>query len=298
MHRFKAFLLHPKSNKAPGKPQTQARQDASLTPASNPRAPPSPKSVAIQPSQNSSVAIPQPVLQTLGPSAPRSPNLALERAIERHILELSDSDRIAFTKASSEDIGELLAKVRDLDQKHSKQSSFRPYTTRITNFLNIFQLSVGGVAVFLQAESVASTALGGAKLIIGLAIRYVEYFDKLSKMLDDLAKLLAPLSKYAEKCHLPNICDALADVYDDLLKFYSASRKLFVDEIGNTRKFTSGSVFLRSQWEPFDVKFGEIKASVQFNCSVLLQSGMSELLVSSGKSPSCQKHEQDKLNPC
>lgn len=217
-------------------------------------------------------------------------NLALERAIERHIQELSDTDRIAFQKASSDDVGVLLAKVHELDQKHSKQSSFRPYTTRITNFLNIFQLSVGGVSVFLQGESVASTALGGAKFVIGLAIRYVEYFDKLSKMLEDLAKLLTPLSKYAEKCHLPNICDALADVYADILKFYSAARSLFVDKNGSARRFTSGSAFLRSQWEPFDVRFGDIKASVQFNCGVLLQSGVSELLVSSGKLSNYLQH--------
>ncbi|CAD0107887.1 unnamed protein product [Aureobasidium uvarum] len=192
---------------------------------------------------------------------------------------------MAFTKASAVDINELLDRVHELDEEHSQQSSFRKYTVRVTNFLNIFQLSVGGASVFLQAESTASIALGGAKLIIGLALRYVEYFDKVSDMLDQLSKYLAPLAKYAEKCDLPNICNALADVYADILNFYSAARRLFVDDTGKAKNYASFKLFLRSQWTPFAAEFGEIKNSLQGHKDILLHSGVSEILVDSSESP-------------
>jgi hypothetical protein len=204
--------------------------------------------------------------------------------MERHIQELSDADKAAFTKAYSEDMDDLLERVRKLDDEHKEQSKFRRYSTRITNFLNIFQLSVGAAAVFLEAESVASIALGGAKLVIGLALRYVEYFDKVSDMLDQLSNYLAPLSKYAERCDLPNICEALANVYADILRFYSEARMLFVDETGNAKRYASFALFLRSQWHPFDTKFGEIKLSIQCHKDILLHSGVSEILINSSKS--------------
>jgi hypothetical protein len=204
--------------------------------------------------------------------------------MECHIQELSDADRTAFMRASSHNIDVLLEKVRELDDEHTQQSLFRKYTTRITNFLNIFQLSVNGASVFLESEQTASIALGGAKLVIGLALRYVEYFDKVSKMLDELSKYLAPLTRYAERCDLPNVCDALADVYGDILKFYSAARRLFVDDTGNAKKHASFSMFLHSQWSPFDVEFGEIKTSLQSHQNTLLHSGVSEILVDSSKS--------------
>lgn len=289
MSRFKAFLLCSKPEDAvfaSDKPYTRevTPKLATTAPTTGSRNNLGPKPAASITPQDHSVVRPKPVIRTSTRSLTRTSNSAFEKALERHIRELSDADKTAFLKASSSNVDELLARIRKFDQEHSKQSSFRPYTTRITNFLNIFQLSVGGVSVFLQSEPVASMALGGAKLVIGLALRYVEYFDKLSKMLDDLSKLLAPLSRYAEKCHLPNICDALADVYADILKFYSAARKLFVDETGSAKRFQSFSLFLRSQWEPFDTKFGEIKSSIQFNCNVLMHSGLSELLIDSGKS--------------
>ena len=204
--------------------------------------------------------------------------------MERHIRELSDADKTAFTKASSKDINKLLEEVRKLDDEHTQQSSFRKYTTRITNFLNIFKLSVSGASVFLQSEKTASIVLGGAKLVIGLALNYVEYFDQVSKMLDQLSKYLAPLARYAEKCDLPNICNALADVYADVLRFYSAARRLFVDDTGNAKKHASFTLFLRSQWSPFNVEFGEIETSLQGHNDILLHSGVSEILVNSCKS--------------
>lgn len=220
-----------------------------------------------------------------GTSTPSTiaPNPALKRALDRHIEKLSDADRTAFMKASSSDTDELLERVRKLDDAHLQHSSFRKYTTRITNFLNIFQISVDGTSVFLQSEKTASIVLGGAKLVIGLALRFVEYFDKVSKMLDDLSKYLAPLARYAEKCNLPNICDALANVYADILRFYSAARKLFVDDTGSAKKHASLTLFLHYQWSPFDAEFGQIKNSLQSHQDILLHAGVSEILVDSSK---------------
>jgi hypothetical protein len=282
--QLKAFLSGRKLEKAQsssGEPRSKSQPQPTTGSLANARSPSAQSSSSLSPQSHRNAAI----QGTSTPASASTPNLALKRAMECHIRELSDADRMAFTRASNNDMNQLLDSIGKLDDKHSQQSSFRKYTTRITNFLNIFQLSVGGASVFLQTESMASIALGGAKLVIGLALRYVEYFDKVSDMLDQLSKYLAPLSRYAEKCDLPNICDALADVYADILRFYSAARRMFVDETGNAKRYASFALFLRSQWTPFDAEFGEIKTSVQYHKDVLLHSGVSEILVNSSKSP-------------
>lgn len=280
--QLKALVSRRRPDKAlssSGETQSRSQPQPTLDPLANPQ------SVQSSSSSSSQIRLSAATQSTSTSPSDSTPNPALKRAFERHIHALSDADRTAFTKASSSDMNDLLGKIRKLDEEHSQQSSFRKYTTRITNFLNIFQLSVGGAAVFLEAESTASIALGGAKLVISLALRYVEYFDKVSDMLDQSSKYLAPLARYSEKCDLPNICDALADVYADILKFYSAARRMFVDDTGSARRYASFALFLRSQWTPFDAEFGEIKTSLQCHKDVLLHSGVSEILVDNSKSP-------------
>jgi hypothetical protein len=281
--QLKAFVSGRKLEKAQsssGEPRSKGQPQPTTVSLANARSQSAQNSSSLSPQSHRNAAI----QGTSTPALASTPNLALERAMECHIRELSDADRMAFKRASNNNMDQLLKSISKLDDEHSQQSSFRKYTTRITNFLNIFQLSVGGASVFLQTESTASIALGGAKLIIGLALRYVEYFDKVSKMLDEMSKYLAPLARYAEKCDLPNICDALADVYADILRFYSAARRLFVDDTGNAKKHASFALFLRSQWTPFESEFGEIKISLQSHKDILLHSGVSEILVDSSKS--------------
>jgi ABC-type multidrug transport system fused ATPase/permease subunit len=207
-----------------------------------------------------------------------SSNPALEEAVEKHIKNLCDSEKVAFMKAFSIDQDEFLKRAKALDDEHTKKSMTRSFASTLTNTLNVLQLVTGGLSVAVQAISVASMVVGGAKLVIDIGLRFFEYFDQLSDMLEQVYKFMPLLARYASLSHLPDICDACSDIYSDILRFYSATRKLFLDEAGESKKFQTFKIFLRSQWKPFITEFGEIKTSLNNRKAYLADSTRFELL--------------------
>jgi plasmid maintenance system antidote protein VapI len=203
---------------------------------------------------------------------------ALRNALETYIQKLPESERTAYLAASSMDPGLLLERVRKLDDQKAQRSKLRPWTKRLTNFLNMIDRSIGGVAIVIQANpDVSSIVVGGAKLIIDIAIRFAVYLDELVEMLDRLSDYLPLLNKYAEHSHLPDICKALSGIYLDILNFYSTARKVYVDRNGQLKRFASLRLLLRAQWKPFSAEFGPIMASIQHHYTVLSRSGVAEL---------------------
>jgi hypothetical protein len=206
------------------------------------------------------------------------PNLALRNALEIHVRKLPESERAAYLKASSMDPSALLERVRELDSQQAQSSKIRPWTKRLANFLNMIDRSIGGVAIAIQANpDISSIVVGGAKLIIDIAIRFVVYLDELVEMLDKISDYLPLLNKYAEHSHLPDICKALSGIYLDILNFYSTARKVYVDHNGQPRHLTSLRLFLRAQWKPFSTEFGPTMTSIQHHYTVLSRSGVAEL---------------------
>lgn len=176
------------------------------------------------------------------------------------------------------DPGSLLERVRELDNQQAQGSKVRPWTKRLTDFLNMIDRSIGGVAIAIQANpDVSSIVVGGAKLIIDIAIRFTEYLNALVEMLDKLSDYLPLLNKYAEHSHLPDICRALSGIYLDILNFYSTARKLYVDPNGQLKHFASLRLFLRAQYKPFGAEFGPIMTSIQYHYTILSRSGVAEL---------------------
>ncbi|THW69918.1 hypothetical protein D6D19_08098, partial [Aureobasidium pullulans] len=220
-------------------------------------------------------------------------NIALRRAIETHALKLPESERAAFLGGSSINPTTLLDRVRDLDQQQKLKSRYRPYAESVGNFLHLLDRSIGGVAIAIQANpEVSSIAVGGAKLIIDLALQFVTYLDDLMEMLDKISDYLPLLDKYAEHSDRPIICEALSGVYLDMLDFYSAARKVYADRTGHLKRFVSPKLFFRAQWKPFKAQFGVIKANLSHHHCLLLQSGVAELLGGQQQTLTRQ-HEQD-----
>ncbi|CAC9884754.1 unnamed protein product [Aureobasidium pullulans] len=208
-----------------------------------------------------------------------STNIALRRAIETHALKLSESEKAAFLGGSSINPTILLGRVRDLDQQQKQKSKYRPYVESVGNFLHLLDRSIGGVAIAIQANpDVSSIAVGGAKFIIDLALQFVTYLDDLMEMLDKISDYLPLLDKYAEHSDRPIICEALSGVYLDILDFYSAALEVYADRTGHLKRFVSPKLFIRAQWRPFKAKFGVIQSNLSHHHSLLLQSGVVEVL--------------------
>jgi hypothetical protein len=88
-----------------------------------------------------------------------------------------------------------------------------------------------------------------------LGLKFAAFFEKLTIMMDDFAKHLVYLSKYAETfLEYPDVqnvryrscaistsvanytIQALSSAYQYLLEFCAAARKVFVDDCGETRR--------------------------------------------------------------
>lgn len=205
-------------------------------------------------------------------------DVALRNALEIHAQRLPASERAAYLAASSMDPSVLLERVRNLDNQQAQTSRVRPWTKQLTNFLNLLDRSIGGVAIVIQANpDISSIVVGGAKLIIDIATRFAIYLDELVEMLDKISDYLPLLNKYAEYSHLPDICKALSGIYIDILDFYSTARKVYTDRNGQLKRFASLRLLLRAQWKPFCAEFGPIMSSIQHHYAVLSRSGVAEL---------------------
>ena len=84
---------------------------------------------------------------TPAPNVPRR-NAALELAIQRHTDDLPANARQAFD-AAAKDFSEdaLLAKVREHDEQHVRDSGFRSKAERVFKVLRLLDRFMGGVTI-------------------------------------------------------------------------------------------------------------------------------------------------------
>ncbi|TKA77323.1 hypothetical protein B0A49_02117 [Cryomyces minteri] len=112
-------------------------------------------------------------------------NHTFKLAIERHLNALPEAERKAFLQASESLTEEnLLISVRAYDAEHKQRLRFRPHTEALSIFLVILNNFVAGVAIGIQANPATSSIVAGAvRVVIDLAVGFVEFFGKLSEML-------------------------------------------------------------------------------------------------------------------
>ena len=238
-------------NRFRAKPAARNVQQAASPSRTQPVAPqPIPPTALTQASQGISVSI------------TASENQPLELAIRRHLSQIPEAEKEVFRDASqSINEGNLLLSVRKYDEAHKQNSSFRPQAERLSKFLGLINRLMGGIAIGIQAQpEISALVVGGVRIVIDLAIKFVDFFSKLSDMLCQFQDYLEFLPEYAKASGNDELRqESIAKVYGDLLDFCRLSRKVFVDSNNNPRKWTSLRLFMRQQWEPFESDFGRIK---------------------------------------
>ena len=276
---FSSSVRDPSTND----PSSHAATTSGLTPEPT-LSPPADQEQIVSPTSTSLPSTVQPLtqsnLRTPSISASQRPvstsvsgNPALERAVQKLLLKIPDSDKKAFLEASkSLDNENLLSRARVCDESHKRSSSLRPHIERLAKFLNFLDRFMGGVAIGIQAYPEISTLVVGAvRIVIDLAIGFLTFFRKLTDMLCQFEDYLGPLAEYAKAPRDESLVqETVANVYTDLLYFCHKARRIFVDRNGDRQKLTSLRVFLRNQWEPFESEFGSIKTELQHHLDILL----------------------------
>ncbi|KAF8251709.1 hypothetical protein K440DRAFT_636958 [Wilcoxina mikolae CBS 423.85] len=120
------------------------------------------------------------------------PDPALKIAIERYVKELPEDDRNAFESAK-----DVLDEIRMIDQTHSQASSSRSFGTRISKVLQLINKFLGSVAICIQhSPAISSLVVGGLHCVLSLVLGYIEFFEKLTTMMEQIAGHLDYLSQY------------------------------------------------------------------------------------------------------
>jgi hypothetical protein len=202
--------------------------------------------------------------------APR--NTALELAIKRHLEKIPDAEKEAFREgAKTMDEKNLLSMAQSCDERHQQSSTFRPQAERLSKFLGLLNRFMDGVAIGIQSNpEISSIVVGAVRVVINLAVNFVTFFHKLTDMICHFEKYLTLLADFARGAHDINLLqEAVATVYGDLLEFCGKARRVFVDASARKRKWASLRVFLRQQWEPFELEFGSIKENLHDHIELL-----------------------------
>jgi hypothetical protein len=139
---------------------------------------------------------------------------------------------------------------------------------------------MGGVTIGIQANpDLSAIIVGGVRVVIDLAISFVEFFGKLTGMLFQFEDYLPSLAQLARSCPDSSLVQqALVGTYADIIDFCQQARTIFLDGDGKENRQTSARLFLRQQWEPFESGFGSIKTNMQHHVEVLRLACEAELL--------------------
>lgn len=101
-----------------------------------------------------------------------------------------------------------------------------------------------GVTIGLQANlDISAIVVGGVRVVIDLAVRFMTFFAKLSDMLCRFGDFLQPLDEVCESRQREDlVLKTLAAVYGDLLQFCKKAYGTFTKQ-GAPRSWKSWRVF-------------------------------------------------------
>jgi len=225
------------------------------------------------------------------PGVAAGQNQALQRAIEDHIAQIPLEEKQWFRSVAHNMTDDsVLESVRMHDQSHRAQSCLRSRTELLSQILQGIGRFTDAIAIGIQANpDVSSIIVGIVRGVITIAIGFTSFFDKLTEMMNRMVEFLDPLTSYAQPAKTsPVVEDCLVAVYIDLLTFFRSARRVFVDNQGHTRKWTSWRVFWRIQWVPFQDEFGTVEERMRHHRDLLKHAAQADIL---GKSAESSRNE-------
>ncbi|KAK8246904.1 hypothetical protein HDK90DRAFT_24575 [Phyllosticta capitalensis] len=102
-----------------------------------------------------------------------------------------------------------------------------------------------------------------------MALKYVEFFDKLTGMMETLAIHLGHLHKLSEHPNLALLRESTAKVYGAILRFCHQAYGVFKKADDQDRSQIHLKTFLSTQWKPFEVQFGGVEKDIKDSLNAL-----------------------------
>lgn len=222
---------------------------------------------------------PQPAVTPIPPTTDAPPvitgtgNPAFDAAVEEFTKKLTDEERNAFNRAHTGiNVEQLYKRVAKLDAM-DKKTKARQNLDAVQRFLHLLNQLVRGVSIGIQASpEISSLVVGGAKLIIDMAVNFVEFFQQLSVMIQHLSGHLGHLEELSKHKDNHLIFEGVKNVYEGLLDFYHHAYQVFKDEKGQKRSHPHLRSGIQAQWKPFIEEFGNINLNIEHHLNVLERS--------------------------
>lgn len=229
------------------------------------------------------------------PASTTSQNTVLERALAKQLQKIPEAEKAAFVQAAKTiDERTLLYDVQTYDVAHKENSSFRPHAERLSKFLGLLDRFMGGVAIGIQASpEVSSLVVGAVRIVIDLALKFTTFFGRLTEMVCIFADYLGPLAKYAGGADIELVETTVVNAYENVLDFGWKARRVFVDDNGNQRRWTSFRTFMRQHWETFEFDFVSIREHMQHHLNVLLHSVQALHFDAFREAEQARRHEEE-----
>lgn len=206
-------------------------------------------------------------------------NPAFALALKKHIDGLSPEERRVFNNSNITITSDsLIERIKDYDETHKGSSNARRWASRIQGFLTAVDGYLKPLSIMIaHSPEISSLVVGGAKLIIQLGLRFINFFNKLAEMMEHLTGHLGYLSRYADYFNGSKLIqEALSAAYGDLLKFFTGARGVFVDDKGNPRRWVSFRVFLQITWEPFEDNFNCLLSEFRNHVEIVVRTASIE----------------------
>lgn len=197
-------------------------------------------------------------------------NPAFDAAVEEFKKRLTDEERSAFCQANTGiNAKQLFERVAELDAM-DKKTKPRQSLEDVARFLHLLDQLVRGVSIGIQASpEISSLVIGGAKLIIDMAMNFIDFFQKLTSMLHDLSDHLDHLEEFSKHKDNDLIMKSAKNVYGGLLDFYHHAYRVFRDGKGQARSHMHLRTGFHAQWKPFEDEFGTINSEIKKHVHLL-----------------------------
>ena len=191
-------------------------------------------------------------------------------AFEKFLHELPVQKQNLFQQAYRNiDPVSLLSRVRKLDDADQARGP-RRRAEHLEKLLNILGQLTREVAIGIQANpDIVSLIVGGIKVVVDIALKYIEFFKRLFEMIGRLTEHLRHLQEFAKISDSGIIQTATANVYGGVLRFCHEAYLVFQDEQDRLRKIIAWRSLLRVQWQPYESKFGAMDNHIQHHLRIL-----------------------------
>ncbi|KAF8249116.1 hypothetical protein K440DRAFT_641482 [Wilcoxina mikolae CBS 423.85] len=165
----------------------------------------------------------------------------LRAALDSFHEALTEDQKTQLSAIGKPTASAVVELTENIDAKKPKSSR------RVLGFLQSFQQFSAVVDTFIQSNPVVSALVwGSVKFLILASLNYLDYFDKLSDMLQKLGYLCPTLERI--KCLFPDspeLCDLIASFYATAIAFCTKAHG--IKQVG------------KSLWKPFKLEFQDIE---------------------------------------